>query len=388
MMKNCVISAVGKSSLHKEWTRGDCHFDLHLVVYDDSYGEFVADTPFVCSMKGYKLKVVYQYLLSNPELLEAYEYFFIPDDDILMDSDSINALFGMMRRYGLKIAQPSLVNSYYLWGHTLRDPYCALRYTNFVEMMVPCFSREALGKVLFTFNENETGWGTETHWPSLVHASPNDMAIIDAVSVVHTRPIRSGQAVHRHEAMEYLRKHGLTTRVREYGHVPVEDCGAFLLDRATYGRMVGLLKKQLPKVFCSDSMGMDGYAGYLFLVYVLWRATQSRQYLDMAMTMFGQTPSCWDAPGVRRGEIGEFIRKAGRQVVELLDSYLAEVCNLTPMEKAYKAYRNYRLTQKCCFCVQMNGLLGTLGLEKMSFQEQLMLADILLNNQMQVHGNS
>lgn len=352
-MKNCVISAVGKSSLHKEWTRGDCHFDLHLVVYDGSYGDFVADTPFVCSMKGYKLKVVYQYLRSNPELLEAYDYFFIPDDDILMDSDSINALFGMMRRYGLKIAQPSLVNSYYLWEHTLRDPYCALRYTNFVEMMVPCFSRDALGKVLFTFNENETGWGTETHWPLLVHASPNDMAIIDAVSVVHTRPIRSGQPVHRHEAMEYLRKHGLTTQVREYGHVP-----------------------------------MDGYAGYLFLVYVLGRTTQSRQYLDMAVIMFGQTPSCWDVPGVRQGEIGGFIRKAGRQVVEFLDSYLAEVCNLTPMEKAYKAYRNYRLTQKRCYSVQMNDLLGTLGLEKMSFQEQLMLADILLNNRMQDYGNS
>lgn len=68
-MRNCVISAVGRSSLHREWTRGECHFDLHLVVYDDSYGEFVNDAPFVCRMKGYKLKLVYRYLLSNPEVL-------------------------------------------------------------------------------------------------------------------------------------------------------------------------------------------------------------------------------------------------------------------------------------------------------------------------------
>lgn len=32
-MKNSVISVVEKSSLHKEWILGICHFDLHLVVY-------------------------------------------------------------------------------------------------------------------------------------------------------------------------------------------------------------------------------------------------------------------------------------------------------------------------------------------------------------------
>ena len=55
---------------------------------------------------------------------------------------------------------------------------------------MPCFSREALNKVLFTFNENETGWGTETHWAELINASQRDMAVIDEVSVVH--PIGTG----------------------------------------------------------------------------------------------------------------------------------------------------------------------------------------------------
>lgn len=45
-MKNCVISVVGESSLHKEWIRGICDFDLHLVVYDNSYAEFVNDMSF------------------------------------------------------------------------------------------------------------------------------------------------------------------------------------------------------------------------------------------------------------------------------------------------------------------------------------------------------
>ena len=83
-------------------------------------------------------------------------------------------------------------------------------------MMVPCFSREALNKVLFTFNENETGWGTETHWAELINASQRDMAVIDEVSVVHTRPIQSGQAIHNRELAAYLRKYNLSTKVLHY----------------------------------------------------------------------------------------------------------------------------------------------------------------------------
>ena len=183
-MKNCVISAVGRESLHRKWLEGEPDFDLHLIVYDDSLERFRGDAGHVCHIKGYKLKSVYRYLAARPELLGRYEYFFVPDDDILMDATTINALFAAMRHYRLKIAQPALCRSYYTWGHTLRDRYCRLRYTDFVEMMVPCFSREALEKVLFTFNENETGWGTETHWPLLIDAGPRDMAIVDEVGVV------------------------------------------------------------------------------------------------------------------------------------------------------------------------------------------------------------
>ena len=38
---NCVISAVGRNSLHRMWLKGKCNFDLHLVVYDDPSKSFV-----------------------------------------------------------------------------------------------------------------------------------------------------------------------------------------------------------------------------------------------------------------------------------------------------------------------------------------------------------
>ena len=67
---NCVISAVGRSSLHRMWLKGECNFDLHLVVYDDSMEEFRGDTEYICHIKGYKLRVVYRYLEMYPELKE------------------------------------------------------------------------------------------------------------------------------------------------------------------------------------------------------------------------------------------------------------------------------------------------------------------------------
>ena len=259
---NCVISAVGRNSLHRMWLKGGCNFDLHLVVYDDSIEEFRGDTEYICHIKGYKLKVIYRYLEMHPELKERYDYFFFPDDDIQMDAATINALFESMRRYRLQIAQPALRMSYCTWRHTLQDRYCKLRYTNFVEMMVPCFSREALNKVLFTFNENETGWGTETHWPVLIDASQRDMAGIDEVSVVHTRPIQSGQAIHNRELAAYLRKYNLSTKVLHYDCLPSER--RYCCDRNTFRELCNTLGHWIgAERISAFSAGEDGYYGYV-----------------------------------------------------------------------------------------------------------------------------
>ncbi len=276
----CVISAVGRNSLHRGWREGECHFDLHLIVYDDSIEEFHGDADYLCHIKGYKLKVIYRYLEAHPELKEKYDYFFLPDDDIQMDAATINALFEAMRHYRLRIAQPALCMSYYTWGHTLKDRYCRLRYTNFVEMMVPCFSREALEKVLFTFNENETGWGVEAHWPLLINASQRDMAIIDEVCVVHTRPIRSGQAIHKKELAEYLDKYHLEIKINHYDRVPAD--GNYCCDRQTFRRTCDVLQHWIGTERISAlSVGEDGYFGYVHFLFLFAHITQAKRYADV-----------------------------------------------------------------------------------------------------------
>ncbi len=215
MKKNCVISAVGRGSLHREWIQGSADFDLHLLIYDDSYSYFYNDSPFIMCQKGYKLKLLYDYLKRNPRFLEIYDYFFVPDDDIRMSTEQINALFREMQENQLSIAQPGLVDSYYTYEHTLRHPKTTIRYVNFVEMMLPCFSTDALQKVLFTFNENKQGWGCEFHWPHLINFSGKEMAILDNVNAVHTRPFQSGSLENHMDLENYLQKYDLKMHIYE-----------------------------------------------------------------------------------------------------------------------------------------------------------------------------
>lgn len=235
LRKNCVISAVGKNSLHKHWLE-NCEnrsFDLHLIVYDDSFSEFYNDADFLYLKKGYKLKLVYDYLMNHPNYLKHYSYFFIPDDDIMTDAQSINRLFHLMEQYSLKIAQPALKDSYFTYPVTLQEHPFILRYTNFVEMMLPCFSREALEKVIYTFKENESGWGTEFHWPLLIDSKDKDMAILDAVPMIHTQPVKRGRTENEKELNAYLKKYHLVPNTKELG---------FVMDRTSKESLVKIEK--------------------------------------------------------------------------------------------------------------------------------------------------
>lgn len=221
--KNAVFVPVGKDSLHRQLLKGDADFDLHLLIYDGSYNKFCNDSDFVACDAGYKMDMTYRYLHRHPELFEKYEYFFLLDDDIVISTEDVNRLFSMMGEYQLKIAQPSLVMSYYTYKHTAFHPFYILRYTNFVEMMMPCFSRDALKAVLPTFEQKIRWCGIEMHWPVLVGSNHKDMAIVDAVSAKHTRPVQSWNSLSQLQQENYLKKHNLSWSIEMYGGLPLDN---------------------------------------------------------------------------------------------------------------------------------------------------------------------
>jgi hypothetical protein len=65
----------------------------------------------------------------------------------------------------------------------------SFRYTQFVEIMCPIFSRRALQICLGTMRDTASGYGLDHLWPSLLGYPRGRIGIIDAVAAAHTRPI-------------------------------------------------------------------------------------------------------------------------------------------------------------------------------------------------------
>jgi len=299
MKKYCVISAVGKQSLHHEWMNKSQNFDLHLIVYDDSFNEFLNDSPFVTHCKGFKLKLVHDYLAKHPQFLNQYEYFFMPDDDIRIDTANIELLFKHMQSYNLEIAQPALSDSYYTYEHTMKCKSTVLRYTNFVEMMAPCFYQTALRKVLFTFNENTNGWGSEYHWNELIGFTGREMAIIDDIVAIHTRPVQSYSEQNSIELKSYLAKYNLKTEIKHYGSIPNEnykfsvskEWNPIFSDDSGYSffeiRLNMIARILLQNINTIQNPGLlEGRTGISLFILSYYKLTGKRKFLDIGLALF------------------------------------------------------------------------------------------------------
>lgn len=188
MSKNLVISTVGDLSLHKTWSSSD-DYDTYLIYYGDDKG-YDGQSKFYKRAKGYKYHLIKDAIDELPSLLD-YDFIWLPDDDIAASSADVSKLFHMMAEYDLKIAQPSIIG-YYGVDITLTQKSSIIRFTNWVEIMCPCFSSNALHICKASFKENNCGWSIECIWNKLLGHPTDKIAIIDDISVMHTRPVLTG----------------------------------------------------------------------------------------------------------------------------------------------------------------------------------------------------
>jgi len=294
-----VFSAVGNQSLHHNWISSMYDFDLHLIVYDHSLEKYINDTKYITEGRGYKFKLIYEYLLKNPEFLEIYDYYYIPDDDILIDSYNISKLFDYMEKYNLKIAQPALYDSYYTFSHTIRERHSILRFTNFVELMQPCFSRETLKKVLFTFNENKSGWGIDYHWGKIISSKGDEMAIIDDVKSVHSRPISSYNFENRRELNEYLKKYKLNSEIKVFDIIPkeyIDNNSSWnpVLSIEDHRKAYSCLERITQLLICNfkniETPGLyEGTLGISLFFFEYHRISGKQKYFDLANYLLEKT---------------------------------------------------------------------------------------------------
>ena len=147
-----MITTIGKNSVCPVWTNAERNYDVFYICYhEEAYEKFKRDDIKIIKRQGFKYPLLKQ-IFKERINIEQYDYYFLPDYDILINTIEINKLFDYMREYNLSVAQPSIVDVNVSHRHLICQPENILRFCAFVEVMTPCFSKEALKKCLPYFD--------------------------------------------------------------------------------------------------------------------------------------------------------------------------------------------------------------------------------------------
>ncbi|MGA2571988.1 MAG: DUF707 domain-containing protein [Terracidiphilus sp.] len=189
--RNLVIVRSGEQSLHEQWLADPekRNWDIVISYFGDDPNRYRRDDVIRVDAKGPKWTALYDLLQQKKAEILQYDFIWFPDDDLAADAQTINRMFAICAELQLHLAQPALSpDSYVTHAITVANHAFQVRYTNFVEIMAPIFSRSFLNQCAATFGENMSGYGLDTLWPTWC-TEPRKIAIIDACKVRHTRPL-------------------------------------------------------------------------------------------------------------------------------------------------------------------------------------------------------
>ena len=192
MRSTLTLTRTGSASQVFSWLRSDklssvsdCRFSY--------YGSSPPPTDTLCAVDhhfvGGKWAGIYDFFQQHPGLIDQYDYFWFPDDDIETTAEDAIRFLEIVREEGFSLAQPALrPDSYYAYHTTLANPRFRFRRTNFVELMMPIIRRDLLKAVLPLFKDRHAAMGLDLFWHQLTENPDRDVAIIDAVAMGHYRP--------------------------------------------------------------------------------------------------------------------------------------------------------------------------------------------------------
>ncbi len=234
MTKNLLFSSVGDyTTFYKRWCNNNRNYDIYLCYYGDDIknNKYLEYSDIYKQRKGSKFKNFYYYWLNDLKIRE-YDYYFIVDDDITIDTDDINKLFDYIKKYDLWICQPSFesleVNSNSLINHKITEniPNTILRFTNFIEVNSMCFSKYSIQKCMEIYNDNLVGWGID--WLFIWYLGKdeqNKYAIIDDIQCINPK-IREGCNIKEIDKLQHYRDRFLNWK-RLAIKLKIEEWGQF-----------------------------------------------------------------------------------------------------------------------------------------------------------------
>lgn len=231
--RNLVIATVGDKSRHASWLIGSQQrsFDLMLVYFGDREEYDFCDAEYAFRKKGFKWQLLECLLAEHRETIVQYERIWCPDDDIRSSGDDINRLFELFETHHFELAQPAIASGEVSYESLRQAPGALFRYSPFVELMCPVFTRAAFLKVSRLFKESQSGWGIDWVWSQWF--PKYKIAIIDDVGVHHTGTLKRGDLYRKLAAQGVRPSDEFKSVIARFGGIRRRT-----LKRMTHGRML------------------------------------------------------------------------------------------------------------------------------------------------------
>jgi hypothetical protein len=164
-------------------------YDVAMNDYSGAAAAEGCEAEFYFSEKLHKWPAIAANLNRLPNTYRGWGFI---DDDIEVDTQTLNELFQVGEMLQLDLYQPALTqDSACSHVQLKRAPGSYVRSTPFVEIMSPFMSRRALGRFRHLFARTESGWGLDLVWSRMAVVEGLRMGVVDALPVRHAVAPRS-----------------------------------------------------------------------------------------------------------------------------------------------------------------------------------------------------
>ena len=213
--KNVVfVSAGNNTDFHNLYIGPNMMYDIAVIYYGNNeyiYNEYKNKVNYIEKRQGSKFQNLLYLTESNEDFIAKYDYFFVLDDDIILDVNDINCMFYTADKFDLSICSPSF-NEVSKISHSITKnlPGTYLRYTNFVEVNTPLFSKMALLKLLHYLDDSLIGWGID-----YLSIWSNDLYETDKYAIVHAVECINPYETSKKNRLRELTRHSNFNKRRE-----------------------------------------------------------------------------------------------------------------------------------------------------------------------------
>lgn len=192
MKKNLLFVSFGDNTKFIDlWINDKQNYDIFGIYYGNDnliYNKYKSKFTFIDKHIGDKFQN-FNYIYKKKKLIEQYDYFFLLDDDIIINYDEINNMFNLSVKYKLKISTPSFLPAGKIGYPTLKHKQdVILSYTNYLDSNSLLFQKDALKNFMEVYDDSLIDYGIDVLciWSNNIKSESN-FAIVHHVQCINPK---------------------------------------------------------------------------------------------------------------------------------------------------------------------------------------------------------